>query len=119
MNPSFEVPLTSCCNFPAGWSDGGTATGDAVNWNPSDYPAAGLVALSGNQVGYVNNSGAKPAGANSGSSVLGGSPEQNYWYLAQTLDIPGGMVAGNTYVLTYGSGRPRGYFAALRLPRTD
>jgi hypothetical protein len=63
----------------------------------------GLAALSGSQVGYINNySGANPSGPNSGSSVLGGSPEQNYWYLAQTLDIPGGMVANTTYVLTYG-----------------
>jgi hypothetical protein len=58
-NASFEVPMTLGCNFPTGWSQNGTATGDAGNWNPSACPpgnTAGLVALDGKQVGYINNS---------------------------------------------------------------
>jgi hypothetical protein len=114
-NASFEVPVTSCCSFPSYWSQGGTATGDAGNWTPSDFPSAGLTALGGNQVGYINNySGENPA-PNYQNSLIGGSPELNYWYLSQTLSIPGGMVAGNTYIFTYGVARradildPAGY----------
>src|ERR1022692_2026158 len=87
--------MTLGCNFPTGWSQNGTATGDAGNWNPSACPpgnTAGLVALDGKQVGYINNS--------SGENGL-----SNYWYLSQTLSIPGGLVIGNVYTLTYAVAR--------------
>ena len=76
--------------MPAGWFSGGTATGDAGNWNPSVFPGASLIALNGDQVGYINNY--------SGADSL-----NNYWYLAQTLSIA--MVQGETYSLTYGVAR--------------
>jgi hypothetical protein len=47
-----------------------------------------LLALSGQQVGYINN-------------YSGQSGFSNYWYLAQTLSIPGGMVKDDVYTLTY------------------
>ena len=89
INASLEAPVTTCCAMPAGWFQGGTAVGDAGNWNPSVFPNASLQALDGDQVGYINNY----SGANSGLT--------NYWYLAQTLSSIN-MVEGDIYSLTYG-----------------
>src|SRR5690242_14682603 len=85
-NPSFEMPITSCCAWPDGWMMGGPATGDAGSWDPDTYPSE-LTATDGNQIGYINNY----SGWNSSYS--------NYFYLAQTLPIP--MVPGTWYSLTY------------------
>jgi hypothetical protein len=101
-NASFEVPVTSCCSFPSYWSQGGTTTGDAGNWDPSSLPAAGLSAFGGTQVGYINNYSLESHAQVNQNSGYGGSPQLDYRYLSQTLFIPGGMRAGNTYILTYG-----------------
>jgi len=114
-NASFEIPVTSCCSFPSYWSSGGTATGDAGNWAPSSFQPEGLSALSGTQVGYINNYSGESTAPQYQNSKTGGSIQTNYWYLSQTLSLPGGMIAGDTYILTYGVARradvldPAGY----------
>jgi hypothetical protein len=89
-NASFETPFTSCCSFPDGWSQGGTAVGDAGNWDPTSDPNSGLAPSDAFQVAYINN---YYNGADDSTT--------NYWYLAQTLNIPGGMVPGDVYTLIY------------------
>jgi len=101
-NASFETPFTSCCSFPDGWSQGGTAVGlytGAGNWDPFVFPAppgspgwSGLAPSEGFQVAYINNDTASP---NPDDSTA------NYWSLAQTLNILGGMVPGDLYTLIY------------------
>jgi len=90
-NPSFEVPVTGCCNFPTGWSSGGPANGNAGNWNPSSDPAALITALNGSQVAYINN-------------YTGQDGMNNYYALDQTISSVV-FVPGVTYTLTYAVAR--------------
>jgi len=87
-NASFETPITTCCNFPVGWFQGGSVgAGDAGNWDPRSDPNSGLVASDAFQVAYINN--------------YSSASQDEYWALFQTLSIPGGMIPGDLYTLIY------------------
>src|ERR1039457_3827445 len=85
---SFENPATICCASPTGWFQGGTTIGYAGNFDPlqwQGYPGTtNLVALTGNEVAYVNN-------YNQVNNSM-----SDYEYLAQTLSGVS-MVTGWTY----------------------
>lgn len=90
LNLSFESPAAPSnpgytTNIVTDWTIGGS--GSAGVWTPTIVTGTGLTPTDGSQMAYINDSTA--------------SDQDNPTWLQQTLSLPGGMVNGITYTLTY------------------